>query len=304
MRLWGSIEKRHGLETDYEPPSEEPDEPEKPAFCIECGAPLAAGAKFCHACGHEATTAARAAPAGKAASSQPTRRGGAGHMRLIGAGIVIAFVITLVAASSSHKSSPTSAPPAGSAESQNSSPQTEAREYIQQKGHVINLGRVDYEHVAALVALAGKAGNESGLVMNELAKVAQESHDQIDGFREELFKTGGDQKLGEATLQLSEGANELKNSMGALVAYTGNPNPATLAHFTVQLDAAQSKWNQGVDGVWGIAHEHGALRLEAAHGPAAAKAAESVEGQPDIGAPRRECEAEGKHWNTSAEACE
>jgi hypothetical protein len=179
-----------------------------------------------------------------------------------------------------------------------------AREYIAQKSHVINYGRVDYEHVAALVALAGKAGNESS-VINELAKVAQESHDQIDGFREELFKTGGDKKLSEATFQLSEGAGELKNAMGALVAYTGNPNPATLAHFTVQLEAAQSKWNQGVDAVWEIAHEHGALRLEAAHGLAAAKAAESVEGgQPDIGAPRRKCEAEGKHWNTSAEACE
>jgi hypothetical protein len=184
------------------------------------------------------------------------------------------------------------------------SAEVQARTYIGEKNHTINLARVDYEHVVALVALAQKSG-ETGAVINEIAKVAQESHDQIDGFREELFKTGGDKKLSEATFELSEGANELKNSMGALVAYTGNPNPATLAHFTVQLGAAQSKWNQAVDEVWEIAHEHGALRLEASHGLAAAKAAESVQGgQPDIGAPRRECEAEGKHWNTSAEACQ
>jgi hypothetical protein len=169
---------------------------------------------------------------------------------------------------------------AGSGGSKSSSPadaQKEAREYISQKSHVINYGRIDYEHVVALVALAQKGG-ETGAVINEVAKVAQESHDQIDGFREELFKTGGDKKLSEATFELSEGAGELKNAMGALVAYTGNPNPATLAHFTIQLEAAQSKWNQGVDGVWEIAHEHGAMRLEAKHGLAAAKAAESVEG--------------------------
>jgi hypothetical protein len=45
------------------------------------------------------------------------------------------------------------------------------------------------------------------------------------------------------------------------VAYTGNPNPATLAHFTTQLEAAKAKWNQGVDEIWTIAGEHGAYRL-------------------------------------------
>jgi hypothetical protein len=142
------------------------------------------------------------------------------------------------------------------------SPEKEAREYIAQKSHVINYGRVDYEHVQALVLLASKAGNEGGTVINELAKVAQESHDQIDGFRQELFKTEGDKKLSEATFTLSEGANELKNAMGALVAYTGSPNPATLAHLTVQLQAAKGKWNEGAEGIWSIAKESGAMTLK------------------------------------------
>jgi hypothetical protein len=154
---------------------------------------------------------------------------------------------------------------AGSGGSKSSNPadaQKEAREYITQKGHVINIGRVDYEHVFLLVGLASKAGGEGGTVINELAKVAQESHDQIDGFREELFKTDGDKKLSEATLALSEGAGELKNAMGALVAYTGNPNPATLAHLTIQMEAAKGKWNEGAEAIWHIANESGAMTLK------------------------------------------
>jgi hypothetical protein len=150
----------------------------------------------------------------------------------------------------------------GGGKGTSSSPEKEAREYISQKGHNINVGRVDYEHVALLVGLASKAGGESTTVVDELAKVAQEAHNEIDSFREELFKTDGNKKLQEATFELSEGANELKNAMGGLIAYTGNPNPATLAHFTIQLEAAKGKWNEGVDQIWTIAREHGAYRLK------------------------------------------
>jgi hypothetical protein len=132
----------------------------------------------------------------------------------------------------------------------------------QNLGHNINVGRVDYEHVALLTGLLAKSGSESSTVVNEVAEVAQEAHNEIDGFREELFKTDGDKKLSQATFELSEGANELKNAIGALVAYTGNPNPATLAHFSTQLDAAKAKWNEGVDEIWTIAGEHGAYRLK------------------------------------------
>lgn len=110
--------------------------------------------------------------------------------------------------------------------------------------------------------LATKAGGEAGTVIDELAKVAQEAHNEIDGFRQELFKPDGDKKLSEATFVLSEGANELKNAMGGLVAYTGNPNPATLAHFSTQLESAKSTWNQGVEEIWHLANESGAMTLK------------------------------------------
>jgi hypothetical protein len=144
-----------------------------------------------------------------------------------------------------------------------SSPQKEAREYINQKGTAINIGRVNYEHVAGIVALLKQAEAEgkSSEVINELAKTAQEAHNQVDEIRAGLYKVGGDQKLSEATLTLQEGANELKNAMGALVAYTGSPNPATLAHFSTQLEAAKTKWNEGAEAVWALAKESGAMTL-------------------------------------------
>lgn len=125
------------------------------------------------------------------------------------------------------------------------------------------------------MAIAEKGGGTEGI--DEIAKAAQEGHDEIDGFRQELFDAEGGKKLSEATFALSEGANELKNAMGGLVAYSGNPNPATLAHFSVQMQAAQGKWNQAVDEVWEIAGEHDAPRLEASAGRKAAESIESIE---------------------------
>jgi hypothetical protein len=182
--------------------------------------------------------------AGSAKTKKDTRTG-CGCLTFIV--VVVVIVVIAVASGSGGKGS---------------SPEKEAREYISQKSHVINDGRVDYEHVEDLVGLATKAGNESSTVIDELAKVAQESHNEIEGFRQELFKSGGNEKLSDATLELQEGANELKNAMGALVAYTGNPNPATLAHFTTQLEAAKSKWNEGAEAIWGIAKESGAMTLK------------------------------------------
>jgi hypothetical protein len=185
-----------------------------------------------------------AAQGGATAKAKGNTRAGCGCLAFI---VVVVVIIIAVAAGSGGTST---------------SPQKEAQEYISQKSHAINIGRVDYEHVAALVGLATKAGNETTTVVDELAKVAQEAHNEIDGFRQELFKSGGNEKLSDATLQLSEGANELKNAMGAIVAYTGNPNPATLAHVSTQLEGAKAKWNEGVDEIWTIAGEHGAYRLK------------------------------------------
>jgi hypothetical protein len=45
-------------------------------------------------------------------------------------------------------------------------------------------------------------------------------------------------------------ANDLKNSMGALVAYTGNPNPATLAQASTQYNTAVGEWNDAITTIY------------------------------------------------------
>src|SRR5262249_12234483 len=81
-----------------------------------------------------------------------------------------------------------------------SSPEQEARAYISSKGHTVNTAKVEVEHVATLVALS------------EIGQAAQKAHNDIDGFRQELFDRKASEKLKHATLQLSEGANELNNA--------------------------------------------------------------------------------------------
>lgn len=84
---------------------------------------------------------------------------------------------------------------------------------------------------------------------------AQQAHDSIDGVRND-FATGDDSgALENAEAEMFDAANGLKNSMGAVVAYTGNPNPATLASFTIQYQPAEAEWNDGVRKVWRLAHK-------------------------------------------------
>jgi hypothetical protein len=136
------------------------------------------------------------------------------------AALVVVVISVIAAASGGSKSSSSSGGSSGA--------QQEAREYISQKSKIINIGRIDYEHVALLVGLAGSSENGSGTIVNELAKVAQEAHNEIDGFRNALVKTEGNEKLDLATATLSEGANELKNAMGR---WSPIPATQTLRHW-------------------------------------------------------------------------
>lgn len=91
--------------------------------------------------------------------------------------------------------------------------------------------------------------------VDQFAQLAQQAHDSIDGVRDD-FATGDDSgALENAEAEMFDAANGLKNSMGAVVAYTGNPNPATLASFTTQYQPATAEWNDGVRKLWRLAHE-------------------------------------------------
>ncbi len=90
--------------------------------------------------------------------------------------------------------------------------------------------------------------------VNQLAQLAQSAHDNIDAIRNSFAETDSG-PLGDAELDVFSGANDLKNSMGALVAYTGSPNPAALADFTSQYTSAKTEWNRGIRTIWRLARE-------------------------------------------------
>lgn len=133
-------------------------------------------------------------------------------------------------------------------------PQQNAQTYIKSMGRDMNTVQVSVQSVQAGLLILQKDGATSDAV-NQFAQVAQQAHDSIDAVRQDFATgdTGGN--LGNAEVELFTAANDLKNAMGAVVAYTGNPNPATLAHFTSQYQPAVAEWNDGVRGVWSIAGE-------------------------------------------------
>jgi hypothetical protein len=138
-------------------------------------------------------------------------------------------------------------------------PAAQAKAYIKEHGLGAKRVAASVEDTEIQLGLAIKAGASANV--DELAQAAQSAHDAIDEVRNEFATTETSGELGAAALDIFTAANGLKNAMGALVAYTGNPNPATLAHFTTQFSSAREEWDHGVSTIWSTAHEGNAPTL-------------------------------------------
>jgi hypothetical protein len=121
--------------------------------------------------------------------------------------------------------------------------QQKALDYIHDHGADAN--RVVANVVIVQIALLDLQKNPTQEKLNTLAITAQDAHDRLDAVRSNFAAGGSD-----AELLVFSGANDLKNAMGAIVTYTGDPNPATLASLTSQYKQAVSEWNAGVRSIW------------------------------------------------------
>lgn len=101
------------------------------------------------------------------------------------------------------------------------------------------------------ISLLQRGGTDAEL--NQLAVDAQTAHDDLDGLRQQFPGDGGSDEVAIAETNVFDGSNDLKNSMGAIVTYTGAPNPATLASLTTQYRRAVAEWNGGVRVIWRLA---------------------------------------------------
>jgi hypothetical protein len=128
----------------------------------------------------------------------------------------------------------------------------DARSYIVAHGGDAYRVEANIATVQLSVGILQKQATQSNL--NQVAVSSQTAHDNLDNIRNNFTGSYGSDALGNAQLEVFGAANDLKNAMGALVAYTGNPNPATLAHFTTQYQMAVGEWNDGVRIIWRLAH--------------------------------------------------
>ena len=87
--------------------------------------------------------------------------------------------------------------------------------------------------------------------LDQLASLAQQGHDDLSSRKDAIaVATDGTGQIQNLEAEAYAGVNDMKNSLGALVAYTGNPNPATLAQFTSQFQTGKGEWNDAVTQLW------------------------------------------------------
>lgn len=250
------------------------------AFCTECGTRLDDGAKFCAGCGHvvqgievtptapssepAATVVPTAAPSPTTAVKKARPRW---RKKRYWIPAVLLIAIAIIGSTSggnkkpatSDNSNATAASSgtdvAASAPAKPRIPQSlkDARSYINHHAREINTVQVMVQSVQVAVGLAQKSASQT--TIDQLAQIAQQAHDSIDNVRQNfaLYQFGSG-ALSDAELEVFDAANKLKNSMGAVVAYTGDPNAATLASFTSQYQPAVSEWNEGIRIIWREAH--------------------------------------------------
>ncbi|HZR96605.1 MAG TPA: hypothetical protein VFA56_12990 [Gaiellaceae bacterium] len=128
----------------------------------------------------------------------------------------------------------------------------QARAYIKKHGADANRVKVNILLAQIDVLRVSKSGTQANLT--KLAITAQQAHDNLDDIRNN-FAESSSGAFGDAEVMVFAGANDLKNSMGALVAWAGSPNAATLAHFLTQYKEGRREWNSGVRAIWRMAHK-------------------------------------------------
>lgn len=182
----------------------------------------------------------------------------------IGIWVVVVLVLIGIAnsgGSSSSKSSTTTTTTTPSTTTTTAKPaapsvpksEKEAQAWIKEHGEDAKRVAVNVELVEIRVGELQKEETESNV--DEVAKAAQTAHNDLDEIRNEFATGSYSGEVEKGGLQVFTSANSLKNAMGALVAYTGSPNPATLAHFTSQYEPAKEEWSEGIKAIYGLAHD-------------------------------------------------
>jgi hypothetical protein len=155
--------------------------------------------------------------------------------------IVIAVIIAIVVAVSGGGKSQT--------------PKQQAAAYIKSANQDLGTVQASVQTVLITMGLAIKSSTQSNV--DQLAQSAQTAHDTVDNTCNDMATKGsiGSSGLPGAETDLFGACQELRDAMSAIVGYTGNPNPATLAQLNTKFTTGRSDWNEAVRSIYQTAGE-------------------------------------------------
>jgi hypothetical protein len=158
--------------------------------------------------------------------------------------IVLVFVIAAIAG------------PGSGSGSGGSSTQSQARAYI--KANQTTLASIGLSVGTVQVDINALAKGQSGATLLGVAQAAQQAHDTVDADRATLDGYLGTWSSSSAVGFVEYAADDLKNAMGQIVAWTNTPNAAGTTATTIQkYHNALGEWDAAVIAIWKAAHESG-----------------------------------------------
>lgn len=105
-----------------------------------------------------------------------------------------------------------------------------------------------------------------------LAQDAQTAHDDFVNVKTDIVgagaNVGDNSRLGNAEYQMDDAINELKNGMGAVVAFAENPNAGTLGAANSKLSRGITEWDQAATVLWTMAGRESEIPTLAGTAPA------------------------------------
>ena len=140
--------------------------------------------------------------------------------------------------------------------SSKASPHDEAMTYISKHGD--DMKHVQSDVLGVQTAIADVTASSTAESVQALADAAQAAHDDLSDGKDGFADMGSGSDVGQAVLDVYTAVNDLKNSMGGIVAFTVSPDTATEAKMTSQYGTAVAEWNSDVTTLWTAAGLTGA----------------------------------------------
>ncbi len=226
-------------------------------FCPQCAAPADAAAAPAPppqptppvAPQPQAAPPAATSPAASTAKPKKTQKPRTRRQRTMGCLVILVIIIAIIAIIAIVVAGGKKTPVA-----------QQARDYVAKYGP--NCYSVASNVQGVQTDLAAKAPS-----LDQIAQDAQQAHDNINDIRDNFASASDGGALGNDETEVFGAANDLKNAMGAVVAYTGNPNAATLAQFTSSYQTARSEWNNAILSIWKLAGSAAVKKLTGTTAP-------------------------------------